>query len=266
MEKKEQDMQALTVGELMTLLHDIDPDTPIGAGVGGELTQVYFISRLGNTVYLSDSILNPIQLDNEELPFNIAYSYETAEALRDEYREKLQNAKANGKMTHEAEKIIEKMRAMYSLNNEVVEYRIPDNCPGDGEEGWFSDKEIYRSFGGGMGETFTYEEVLDDIGEEGLRDILTCAEPEARPLRDGERLYAPLCYSDDGTNIEYFSPAELDDNELFKSISDVEEFMSSYGYDSDTYSVQEVTITNDDTYVIIDPEGCMMERVVKQER
>ena len=79
------------------------------------------------------------------------------------------------KFTEEEEKQITRARDMVAEVRDDVEYSIQDNCVGDGEVGWFNESGVQRFTNRGGGEFFTWEELLNDIGADGLEDILDCA-------------------------------------------------------------------------------------------
>ena len=78
--------------------------------------------------------------------------------------------------TEEELAIITRVRDLIAENGGNLDYCVPDNCPGDGEDGYITENGIHRFADRGGGEYFTWREVFDDLGCDGVNDIIDCAD------------------------------------------------------------------------------------------
>lgn len=149
--------------------------------------------------------------------------------------------------------LIAKAMKIAKESEQSAYYHIEDNCIGDGECGFIREDGVERCVCG-CEEEFTFDEVIEDVGEECFREML-----ESTGLyEDGfaMTLYEPVLYSDDGTNIEWSRPSELGENCVFETEQEAEEFMEDHcGYDSGEYKVSEVVMELGDDFAIVDSEG-----------
>lgn len=63
------------------------------------------------------------------------------------------------------------------------------------------------------------------------------------------KIYQPTVYSDDGTNISYDLPRELEYNQAFLSVEDCEDWLEEHGYDIEDCHISEVD-WDDDTEIL----------------
>lgn len=76
-------------------------------------------------------------------------------------------------------------------------------------------------------------------------------------MAKGKFVYQAEIYSDDGTNIEYSTPCELNSNTYFEDEESLFEWFRNNGYDIDDLVVHEYPIADLDKVfdVVIDADG-----------
>ena len=76
------------------------------------------------------------------------------------------------------------------------------------------------------------------------------------------KYYQPSLYSDDGTNIDWTVPHEMDSFWVWRTKKELIACMENWGYDRKDYAIQAYEDDNVEAYSVIDEDGCVTFSIV----